>query len=533
MFGAGLHGIEYDFGMDERQELDVAGAVRWAVSRIRAWGIDGPRPIEEIEALLQHGDTVAPALSSALDAAGGDELTATIHLVTLLRCEEALDAVQRAAFERPAPIEAKREAAEAFRAYDREPPPDDAQRLATLERFLGAAEPELLQQVIAWPEAWRAPAMEAWLATADTEQVELVVGLLGADAMLDSSLIDWLGGQATAEAGAALHGYLSSTTDRQQTKRIKKALHRMRSKGFAVEAPASAESGEGGFSMALEGASLDGSRAFVTSVDGRGARLVWILARAASGGTRLLQAVVDDTTGIREAEIASVTRKSFRDYLDRLKESPTLLVEQTAVDRALALLEAAANRTRSHGEEPPEDYSRWLELVGNPVANGPERPDIYDRVAEDEVGGDSALIDASVTLLREPHFSSWGIEDETAVRAAEQVRSAETSMVMISDDQRRERMEDAIRDAVRESFDDEARQRYRGRLETMADMLWNRGEEEAARQAVAAAIGFTQVDDLFHGHAFARALVHRGVWLAYQDRRRREGEQPGSRLIRP
>ena len=44
----------------------------------------------------------------------------------------------------------------------------------------------------------------------------------------------------------------------------------------------------------------------------------------------------------------------------------------------------------------------------------------------------------------------------------------------------------------------------------------------------------TEMDDLFHGHAVARALAHRGVWLAYQDKQRELlAERQRSAIIQP
>ena len=60
------------------------------MARIRSFGIDGPRPIDEIEALIEHGSEVDAALQTVVrDAAPGD-LAAAIHLVTLMRREAVL-----------------------------------------------------------------------------------------------------------------------------------------------------------------------------------------------------------------------------------------------------------------------------------------------------------------------------------------------------------------------------------------------------------------------------------------------------------
>jgi hypothetical protein len=168
----------------------------------------------------------------------------------------------------------------------------------------------------------------------------------------------------------------------------------------------------------------------------------------------------------------------------------------------------------------------------SPSAAG--EPAIYRHIPLSEVRDSEALIDEAMKLLREPHFQSWAMEGEVIDAAAEEVYQAETSTLMLNDEQRRERMQDAIRDAVTRSFDDGTRKRYRGRLEAMAEMLWERGEQDAARQALAAAVGLTEIGDLFHKHAFARALAHRGVWLAYQDKQRElHAERQRSGIVQP
>ena len=68
----------------------------------------------------------------------------------------------------------------------------------------------------------------------------------------------------------------------------------------------------------------------------------------------------------------------------------------------------------------------------------------------------------------------------------------------------------------------------------MAVLLWEAGRREAAEKALAAAVGFSEIADLYSDHAFARAFIQRGVWVAYQasegDERR---DARNSRIIRP
>ena len=508
-------------------------AARRAVSRIRAFGLDGPRPIEEIEALLENDADVEAALEAVLEEADAEDLPAAIHLVSLLRREAALPTVRRLAFETPASIAAKRQALEALRACGAEPDPALAGRVEAVEQVGRRPDAQALDDLLGWPAAWREPALDLWIGAAGSEQIAAVEAALGRDGGADERLLDWLGSQATSEAGEALQRYLRATHDKQRIKQAKRALHRLRSQGLEVEAPG--EPAAAGFTLAIDAEPLEGARAYLTSIDGRGARLVWVLWRAASGGSRLLQAVVDDSVGVREAEIATVTRNGFREYIQQVDANPTILLAQVEPARAIETLQAAARRSEQSGNEVPAAYLEFARRSQvSPGAAGPVTARIYGLIDAGEPGGDAALIEASMTLLREPCFQSWAMDGAAVDAAAEEVHSAETSTLMISEEQRRERMQAAIRNAVHESFDPDSRSLYRGRLEEMATMLWERGRHDEARRALAAAIGLTDVEDLFHGHAFARALVHRGVWLAYQDHQRAAAaEQQRSRLVQP
>jgi hypothetical protein len=293
------------------------------------------------------------------------------------------------------------------------------------------------------------------------------------------------------------------------------------------------------FTMALESSAPDRAQAYITSVDGQGSRLLWVLWPSTSGGNRLLQAVVEDAGGLLKADLIAVSRNEFRAHLERLRSNPALLVGRIEVQNAARELASAAHRSTTQGAELPAAYEEWAKMAASSGVSveadseGVPAP-IYERISAAEVEGRGDLVDAAIELLREPYFSSWAVTGETVDRAVEEIREAERSTLMIDEEQRQKRMQDALRGAVEESFDDTTKAIYRRRLEFMAGMLWDESGEDAARQALAAAVGFTTVDDLFAHHAFARALVHRGVWLVYQEKARKDAaEERKTGVIRP
>jgi len=518
--------------MSQTPTPETLQATRRAVARIRSYGVDGPRPIEEIEALMACEDELDAALDVVLRDASAEDLTAAIRLVYLMRRGAVIDTVRSVAFAAPSSVEAKREALAAMRRCDVEADADAIEKIAAIEALATAPDAEALADVLEWPPAWREPGLSAWLDAAGAEQLAAVEIALGIQPELDARLLDWIASHGSMEAATVLQRFLAGAQDKDRVKQVKKALHRLRSQGVHIEETAAAPQG-GGFSLEIESGALQDGRAYATSVDGSGSRLVWVLWRAPSGGSRLLQAVLDDVNGVREAEVAKVTRQGFREYVEQMQENPTVLLQQVSLNDAAVILAAAAAHTEAVGGELPADFRTWSEVAGVVPAAVDTAP-IYAHIGADEVRGDTALIDESMKLLREAHFQSWALGGSIIDAAADEIQQAETSTLMVSDEQRRERMQDAIRDAVAKSFDDDARGCYRGRLEVMAQMLWEGGQEEPARQALAAAVGFTEIDDLFTGHAFARALTHRGVWLAYEDKQREmNAEQQRSGIVQP
>jgi hypothetical protein len=519
--------------MEKSPNPDVLKATRGAVLKIRSFGIDGPRPIEEIDILFEHEAEVDEALQLTLHEAGPADITAAIHLVSVMKRTAVLDTVCEVVFTLPSGLDAKREAVKTMRRCDVEPDPDAIEKLAVIDSFVTDPDSETLAVVMEWPKAWRRPSLDAWLAGAGVDQLSAVEIAIGIDPDLDASFLDWIAAQGTSEAAEALQRFLASADDKDRVKQVRKALYRLRSQGIEIKETATEEKGGGTFSMAIGLESLEDARAYVTSIDGLGARLVCVVWRAPNGGSRLLQAVIDDTRGIKEAEVARVTRKGFREHVEKIQADSTVMLGQISVARAGTILADAAHKAVSAGRDLPSGYNRWAEVAGvEPAPAGPA--EIYEHLSATEVGADAVLIEASMVLLRETCFQSWALKGTVIDSAAEEIHQAEISTLMISDEQRRERMQDAICVAVAESFDDTTREAYRCRLEVMAGMLWDHGRQEEARQALAAGIGLTEIRDLFRGHAFARAVVHRGVWLAYQDKQRELlAEQRRSAIVQP
>lgn len=513
-----------------------ASTVERALHSVLRAGPNGAPPQEELAALRAARSETVPALAERLSAAEPAELAATIRLVRLMGVPELTDAIVAMALRRPAPLEAKVEAIETLREAGVEVPAAVQETLDLARSFVSQPGADALERVLALPETWRMPVIEAWLAGDRAPAAELLDRVLGEDPVVDERVIDLLGGSGAPEAAAVLRDIAERTDSKTMRKLARRGLHRLRSLG--VEIDEAAVDGPG-FSLAIEADPRRESRAWITGIDGDGGRIAWVLSPSPSGGDRLLEVVLDDVEGVRKAELMAVTRKGFRTHVDRLRANPGILVVQAELPQIAVRLVQAERRTAASSAELPDDYRKWRREVGDRLLE--DAPDegaavqlsVLDAADLQTIRADRDLLQASADLLKEPYFASWSLPGPLAEAAARGVRRAETSDLVVDDEQRKQQVDQAVAGAAA-AFDEDLRQRYRRRLEEMAEILWSSRRQDQARLALAAAMAFTEVTDLYAAHPFARALIQRGVLVSYQGlREQEEQERGGSRISRP
>ena len=209
----------------------------------------------------------------------------------------------------------------------------------------------------------------------------------------------------------------------------------------------------------------------------------------------------------------------------RLGENPAVIVAGVPAPGVAHLLLEAQRLNERTGTEVPAGFA---EFHAQPAAalfaatapwtgDSPEPPTDENRRRE-------VLRDA-VELLRAPYFSNWAVLGDPAEEAARGVRSAETSDLLVDDEQRKQQIDEAMANVAR-TLDAAARERFAERLRSMVPVLTACGLEADALRATVAAEGFEQVEDLYADHPLARALIQRGVMAAYQHQREQEPPEP-------
>ncbi len=524
---------------------ELVKAIRRAVSRIDKGGLDGEVPEREVKAVMAFGAGVEAGLREAVCSAPPERLAATIRLVRLARSGGLANEIASQALRHAVPLEAKGEAIDLLRDVGVEIPQQVEDTLRAARQFVEAPDAKGLDSVLALPEAWKESVLRAWLARSGSD-ASLLETVLGLDPRMDPIVVERLGASGNQEAAPSLRRLVAGE-DRKLRKIAKRALHRLRAAGVDVaeETPAQER-----FSLQIAPDMQRESRSFATGIDGSGGRIVWVMAPSIKGGYRLLEAVVDDQQGLRKSEVMSVALKEFRAHIERLRANPTLLIAQLELAQAVAILRAGEALAAAAGNDLPPEYEAWRDdtaaelfaaSVGVPQGGSMAVDSAREKAKEgapDDQGGRSVpeqreLLAQSADLLGEPYFANWAVLGEAVESAAAGVRRAETSTLLVDEEQRKQQVDREI-SGVAEVFDEVTRMRYRQRLEQMTDVLRATKHEREAELALAAAQGFTDVADLYSDHPFARALIQRGVLAAYQSVRQEEDrESSESRIVQP
>jgi hypothetical protein len=315
---------------------------------------------------------------------------------------------------------------------------------------------------------------------------------------LDGALRDFAD---TRGAGAlqTLQTLAAIPMDRRLRRTAKRALYRLAQRGIAPE-PATASP-----RPVVMRERERATRAWVSAIDGTGARALWIVFEGGFGGLELASVIVSDTTGIVEAAGGSITRKRLDTELERLREEQQLPWVEIDPERALGLVAEALLRHAELRTSPPPEFERWRARIERVTAVTPPVPPATI---------DPGLVDRSATLLDLPEMQGWFIEPADVHAEGLELLEARESRLVVPDQIKAEREEAVVSRVVERTFDGAERQRWARRLLETALLFraLDRTGEALMAEAAAAALADTGSDPM--RHPFVRGLARRALAVA-------------------
>jgi hypothetical protein len=269
---------------------------------------------------------------------------------------------------------------------------------------------------------------------------------------------------------------------------------------------------------------------YISSVDGAGARLVWLARPQTGGGLQLLQGMVSDRTGLERASGALIKRKELRERAQAIKESHGIQMIAVPWEYADQLLYESYEKAKSLGLGTTEHFAS-LRSAFNPLKPKPAPHPIHSRLNAEAARSD-AWRERSRRLLDEPEFRFWIVDEDWMKPYLERVEQAHESRLVLNEAQKEERVSAIVRDAAREIFAGETGRTFARRMEDMALYLFETGREEPARLALAVALQLAEGEPGMLDISFLTGLVQKSLAF-YLGQAKKKAAEETSLIVKP
>lgn len=355
---------------------------------------------------------------------------------------------------------------------------------------------------------------------------------LGRDPGADLALVTLLGDHAVPEAARLLLDWeaRADKPDKALRRAIHRSLYKLSQKGVPVERP---DRGPG--KSVLTPIEPEG---YLSSIDGRGDRLVWLVKPRLGGGLHYLSALINEPEGMRRIEATEVNRQGIRlarqdlaqRYQIALVDAPWRYCDflmSEGYERTLAT-PAAGGQT---GHQSIETYPALRShLLSGPAAPCPvPLPDSLDPAA---IAADDSWLTTSSQLFKEHELQRWLLDQDQARPYVEQLTQAQDSLLVLNKYQQQDRAQGIVDTVVAELFSGESARAYARRLEETAFHLAARSQLDSAKRALAVSLALKQ--DRGKGIPFCEELVRQSIAVHYHEQHQHERDSaPGSLIMKP
>ncbi|HJY82076.1 MAG TPA: hypothetical protein VKK81_13465 [Candidatus Binatia bacterium] len=352
-----------------------------------------------------------------------------------------------------------------------------------------------------------------------------IAARIGQDPAADVALAALLGDYPTPEAAQMLIAWEPKTSAKSLRREIHRSLYKLSQKGVRTERPAQEQTRPVLTPIEPEG--------YLSSMDGHGDRLVWLIKPKVGGGLHYLSALVNEPEGTRYVEGAEVTRKGFRLMRQDLSDRHQITMLEAPWRYCDALMYEGYERATARDGKEVESYPALRShLVSTPAQ--PVAVPLPANLNLEAITADDSLLATSVQLFEEPQMQRWLLDHDQAHVYLDQLAQAQESPLVLNRYQQQDRIQTIIEKAISEVFSAENSLSYARRLEEAALHLAASGRLEAAKRAVAVALALKRSERGGKGIPFCEELVRQSIAMHYHEERQQEQEEAqGSLIMRP
>lgn len=312
----------------------------------------------------------------------------------------------------------------------------------------------------------------------ETAAREVLAWLLGHEvAAAEELVLAWC---EAPEGAGRLQGVDEASLAKAGRKVLRKARHRLRSRGIEVSSPTAAP-------VVARLPEIDESieMALLSPLDPRGSRMGYLVESHPAGGARLFEALVDDAAGVLDFRAYETGRSRARRFVRELSAGTgrSMLEVEPATFRAV-LARAAAHQAKDRPE--PRGFTEHRSQLDLSSAGKTPADQVVASLGEGDAG-DAERIERVAKRIRSGEIGPWPPPVETLRAAYEPMRESAGSGLVVSGSAGAERREQLLRGAASDVFDATLQDATATRLRETAFVLVRAEQEEDARDCLAAA----------------------------------------------
>ena len=317
------------------------------------------------------------------------------------------------------------------------------------------------------------------------------------------ALVEGLAAVPLTGSAMMLQEILADSAPKALQKSVKKALHRLKSRGVAFgdnQAPRQVVLGHSGGQL---------ERCLASFIDATGDRMILMVRARPGGGYHIGYLVLNYGTGIRLAQALQASRRELPEMLESVQtQMPLIELEPAHCQRQIALVQQLNLATHT---PVPEEFFTLRDIIGEPEAM-PETGAIYEALSPEELEMAKAQDTHAADLLNLPELAGWTLPESVVREYADALAEINESKIVVSETMKRERVDRVFESAMQEVLGEGPRAIMRLRLEETAHCFLQTGRRVEAMWALGAAESLLEDNaERLRVNPFAGALLERSL----------------------
>lgn len=288
-------------------------------------------------------------------------------------------------------------------------------------------------------------------------------------------------------------------------KAIRKAIFRLKRNG--IDIPDQEEEKES--TLIFSKPESDEPRAYLGPIDGTGSRGVLIMLPQIPRDVDVGIGVTSSEAGITYFICDRCSKKRARELKDLFFQQTGKAVK-TSLSHAATVMEHAYKKNELSTVESSGDYLKLRPWILENVSLL-SRPAVSDFIRPEDHSEDILTESEIKRLLEHELMETWIITPENIQPVLEEIFSVEESPIIISEGQKKNRINEIKEKAVRDLFPNEERLRVKGDLEEMAYVFFKLGDEVMSHLSMATAYALDDQDSIIRINPFLRVYLERSL----------------------